>query len=131
MSYLRHSITAHQLQLTIAKFLFARGRTSLRLLHHRTAMAPAADSPTSRGPVGQPDIDYKPNHATYLARIKRRQKSENLTKALPAGFPSKLTSDLVWDGKTVVESYDGVYKLNDAELKELDSALRHFQGELI
>ncbi|KAL2158695.1 hypothetical protein VTH06DRAFT_4177 [Thermothelomyces fergusii] len=88
------------------------------------AQQPAAPS----GPPGQPDIGYLPDHDKYLARAKRRQETENLTKILPPGFPEQLESDLVWDGNTLAETYDWNYHLTEDDLAEIDSALRHFQS---
>ncbi|CAK3972351.1 Taurine hydroxylase SAT17 [Lecanosticta acicola] len=80
------------------------------------------------GPVGQPDIDYAPNLDKYLARVQQRQQSEDLEKSLPDGFPSRLHSDLVWTGEDIAEKYDWTYVLNDAELQEIEAALKHFKS---
>lgn len=82
------------------------------------------------GPPGQPDIGYTPDLDKYLARVKRRTTTENLSRSLPVGFPSKLESDLVWDGQQVAKSYDWTYELNAAELKDIENALKHFKCEL-
>lgn len=79
------------------------------------------------GPVGQPDIGYAPDLDKYLARVQRRQKSEKLENTLPAGFPTKLESDLVWDGNTIGEVFDWTYQLNEAEVEEIEAALSHFK----
>ena len=79
-------------------------------------------SPASAGP----DIGYTPNLDKYLLRVQRRQQNEHLAKDLPAGFPARLSSDLVWDN-TIGETYDWTYELNEAELLEIEDALKHFQ----
>lgn len=91
-------------------------------------MAIAIDSHRS-GPPGQPDIAYTPNHDTYQARTRRRLENESLPKSVPEGFPEKVVSDLVWDGKTVSTHYEWSYELNDQERAEIDEALRSFQCE--
>lgn len=79
------------------------------------------------GPVGQPDIGYAPDLDKYLARVQRRQKTEKLESSLPAGFPTKLESDLVWDGSTIGEKYNWTYELNETEVQEIEAALTHFK----
>ena len=82
------------------------------------------------GPVGQPDIDYAPNLDKYVARTKRRTNTEKLDKGLPSGFPSRLESDLVWDGSDIAEKYDWVYELTTEDVEEIEKALVHFKCEL-
>jgi hypothetical protein len=94
-------------------------------------MSPAAITPPIPiGPVGQPDIQYLPDEIKYAARTKRRLATEDLPKTLPEGFPTKLDSDLVWDGKSLAESYDWNYHLSDKDLEEVEAALVHFKGNL-
>jgi hypothetical protein len=75
----------------------------------------------------QPDISYAPNYENYLNRIKRRQETEKLNKSLPDGFPAKLESDLVWDGRNLADTYDWNYVLTESDIAEVDQALRHFK----
>ena len=89
-------------------------------------MTIAVDSQRS-GPPGQPDIAYTPNYETYEARTQRRLETETLPKRVPDGFPDKVASDLVWDGKTVSTHYEWSYELNDQERAEIDEALRSFK----
>jgi hypothetical protein len=83
-------------------------------------------NPTS---LKQPDIGYAPNYEKYLARTKRRFESERLEKSLPPGFPQKLNSDLVWEGKDIAETYDWVYELTPDEIEEIEQGLQHFKGQ--
>jgi len=76
----------------------------------------------------QPDIGYEANYAKYVARTKRRLETEKLPTTLPPGFPEKLDSSLVWEGKDIEKSYSWVYKLDPEELQELHEALEHFLG---
>jgi hypothetical protein len=75
----------------------------------------------------QPDISYEPNMANYLARIKRRHKSEKLESCLPEGFPTQLESKLVWEGQNLLERFNWNYELTDSDVKEIEAALHHFQ----
>lgn len=79
------------------------------------------------GPIGQPDIDYAPNISKYQARTKRRAETERLESNLPASFPRRLESDLVWEGSTVAETYNWVYELGSEEIEEIEAALVHFK----
>ncbi|EMR72321.1 putative taurine catabolism dioxygenase protein [Eutypa lata UCREL1] len=79
-------------------------------------------------PPGQPDIVYAPDFGKFQARTERRQKTETLSKELPRGFPTELKGDLVWDGRTVAETYNWTYTLNPDQLAEIDRAVAHFQS---
>lgn len=78
----------------------------------------------------QPDIEYTPNIDKWRSRTERRLQTENLTKDLPNGFPKKLVSDLVWEGRELEGRYDWTYELNEAELDEIENALAHFLCEV-
>ncbi len=86
---------------------------------------------SSSGPPGQPDSSYAPDHDKYLARSKRRRETEQLTKTLPPSFPQELQSNLVWDGNNLAETYEWDYRLTKGDLDEIESALRHFQGQYL
>ncbi|KAK5662267.1 hypothetical protein OQA88_8172 [Cercophora sp. LCS_1] len=88
----------------------------------------ASASPSHPGPPGQPDIGYLPDHDKYLARIKRRRETEALPKTLPPGFPSRIESDLVWDGNDLHETYDWNYRLTPLDISEIEAALAHFKS---
>ncbi|KAF4471165.1 family oxidoreductase [Fusarium albosuccineum] len=90
--------------------------------------ATATITPAAVAPPGQPDIAYAPDYAKFQARTARRLQDKTLPSALPEGFPTQLTGDLVWDGETVAETYDWAYVLNADQLNEIDQALKHFQG---
>ena len=78
----------------------------------------------------QPDIDYHPDHVKYLARTARRLQSDpSLSESpLPAGFPPQVEGPIVWEGADWKEEKQWVYELSQAELKEIDDAIKHFQG---
>ncbi|KAF4957351.1 hypothetical protein FSARC_11326 [Fusarium sarcochroum] len=50
-------------------------------------------------PDSQPDIAYTPDYDKYVARARRHEQSGRLDASLPPGFPQKLESDLVWNGR--------------------------------
>ncbi|KAJ4321287.1 hypothetical protein N0V84_005421 [Fusarium piperis] len=91
-------------------------------------MAAAVQPPLTTGPPGQPDIGYTPNVDKYLARVKRRQETEKFETTLPEGFPKELASDLVWDGKDLAAKYDWNYYLTEADIEEIDEALKNFRS---
>lgn len=79
---------------------------------------------------GQPDIEYHPDEAKWKARTARRL-AEDLSlpsTPLPAGFPQKLDSPLVWQGSDWKDEKEWVYELNADQLKEVDDALKHFRS---
>ena len=71
----------------------------------------------------QPDIQYHPDYAKYTARTQHRIATETLPTTLPLGFPSHLDSPLVWEGSEIEQRDDWIYRLNDAQLDEIDQAL--------
>lgn len=77
----------------------------------------------------QPDIQYVPDRSKYEERGRQRKLTEDLPTTLPAGFPAKLDSPLVWDGKLIQKETDWLYILSDRQLEEIDGALKHFKGE--
>lgn len=81
-------------------------------------------------PPGQPDIEYKPNRAKFEERGRRRKETEELPTTLPPGFPTKLDSPLAWKSEEVENGTDWIYTLNDAQLVEIDDALKAFKGTL-
>ncbi|KAH8587384.1 TfdA family taurine catabolism dioxygenase TauD [Bisporella sp. PMI_857] len=85
-------------------------------------------TPTARPPPGQPDIQYAPDHEKWQARAARRKATEDLPATLPDGFPEQLSGPMVWDGKTVAQEYEWVYALNEAQLAEIEEALKHFKS---
>lgn len=76
----------------------------------------------------QPDIEYHPDFAKYQERTRLRLEAGDLQTSVPDGFPSKLVSPLVWEGKDVENRADWAYELNEAQLDEIDTALNSFKG---
>ena len=78
----------------------------------------------------QPDISYHPNLESWKARTARRlAENPDLPKTpLPAGFPKKLDSPLVWDATVYTDPSQWEYELSPEHLKEIDDALKFFQG---
>ncbi|KZF19187.1 Clavaminate synthase-like protein [Xylona heveae TC161] len=78
--------------------------------------------------TAQPDIQYKPDFEKFKQCGRLRQANENLPTTLPGGFPAKLSSPLVWHGKDIEKQTDWIYQLSDAQLDEIDAALKSFKG---
>jgi hypothetical protein len=82
--------------------------------------------------VVQPDISYHPDFEKYQTRSKQRVQTEKISKTLPDGFPEKLESSLVWEGKDLSNVEEGkeewLYKLSVEQLDEIDAALKHFKS---
>jgi hypothetical protein len=87
-----------------------------------------ASSPLSA--TTQPDIEYHPNEENWKARTARRLAEDpSLPKStLPAGFPTRLESPLVWEGKDWKDELEWVYNLTPEHLKEIDDGVHHFHG---
>lgn len=77
--------------------------------------------------LNQPDIQYHPDYEKYQARSRLRQKTESLPTTLPPGFPEQLDSPLAWNGREIEKRTDWIVELTDAQLDEIDRALRHFK----
>ncbi|PPQ71304.1 hypothetical protein CVT26_011955 [Gymnopilus dilepis] len=75
----------------------------------------------------QPDIAYHPDETKWKARTARRLAEEpSLPQTpLPAGFPKKLESPLVWEAKDWTNASQWEYVLNQDQLKEIDEAVKH------
>ncbi|KAJ5091615.1 hypothetical protein NUU61_006485 [Penicillium alfredii] len=76
----------------------------------------------------QPDIQYHPEYEKYKERSRRRKETETLETSLPHGFPQELISPLVWEGKEIEKRDDWIYQLSDAQLDEIDAALKRFKA---
>lgn len=79
----------------------------------------------------QPDIQYHPDWVKYQARSRQRKETESLQTSLPAEFPQKLVSPLVWEGKDIAKRDDWIYQLSGDQLDEIDAALKSFKGKTV
>lgn len=85
-------------------------------------------TPVAQPPPGQPDINYAPNYDKWQTRKNRRLAQGGLETKVPDDFPEQLDGQLVWDGKTLAETYDWTYVLNEEQLAEIEQAVAHFKG---
>ncbi|KAJ5559924.1 hypothetical protein N7513_002323 [Penicillium frequentans] len=76
----------------------------------------------------EPLLQYRPDRSQYEERGRLRKETEDLPSTLPPGFPARLESPLVWDGKEMQKRTDWIYELNDTQLAEIDSALKNFKA---
>lgn len=78
----------------------------------------------------QPDIEYHPNEEKWKARTARRLAQDpSLPKSpLQEGFPTRLESPLVWEGKDLKDELEWVYNLTPEHLKEIHDAVHHFHS---
>ncbi|KAJ5948583.1 hypothetical protein N7454_001890 [Penicillium verhagenii] len=81
-------------------------------------------------------VPYFPDRNEYETRILGHLPKEAAERSLPHGFPQRLTSDMAWEGKNISldhpagdETSSYLLVLNDAQLDEIDAALRHFQSQ--
>lgn len=96
-------------------------------IHTLTAAAALATESHENTP---PDISYIPDRDRWFKRTAQRLVDDPtlLSTPLPEGFPQKLDSPLVWEGKDWKNESQWVYNLNAADLKEIDEAVHHFHG---
>ena len=76
----------------------------------------------------QPDITYQPDFEKYQRRIERLKPHRPPSSSLPAGFPSQLTGELVWDGKDFTDEKDWTLSLTSTQLEEIRHAVEHFKS---
>ncbi|KAL0576214.1 hypothetical protein V5O48_005781 [Marasmius crinis-equi] len=78
----------------------------------------------------QPDISYHPDEKKFRERTARRlAENPSLPETpLPPGYPKKVESPIVWEGKDWTSEDQWVYRLSPEELKEIDEGLAHFKG---
>jgi len=95
-----------------------------------TEKAQSLPSVSSSETPKQPDISYHPDEANYKARTARRLAQDPTLpqRSLPEGFPKKLESPLVWEGKDWTDPAQWEFTLSEAHLKEIDDAVKHFKG---
>ncbi|RDB26162.1 hypothetical protein Hypma_006209 [Hypsizygus marmoreus] len=88
------------------------------------------NQPTEHTIATQPDITYHPDREKWHARTARRLAEDPSLPStpLPEGFPKKLDSPLVWEGKDWQDEKQWVHELSADELKEIDDAVHHFHG---
>ncbi|KAF7967849.1 hypothetical protein HWV62_32894 [Athelia sp. TMB] len=78
----------------------------------------------------QPDIEYHPDRTKWEARTAHRLADDPTLPQtpLPAGFPKKLESPLVWEGSDWKDEKEWVYALTPSDLKEISEAVKHFRA---
>lgn len=78
----------------------------------------------------QPDIEYHPNEKKWKARTAQRlAEVPSLPQTpLPKGFPKKLDSPLVWEGKDWKDPEEWEFELSVEQLKEIDDAVKYFNS---
>ena len=58
------------------------------------------------------------------------RKTTPFKRSCRRGSPAQLVSPLVWEGKEIGNHGEWAYRLNDAQLEGIDTALKSFQGRL-
>ncbi|KAF4612243.1 hypothetical protein D9613_004589 [Agrocybe pediades] len=78
----------------------------------------------------QPDIEYHPDEEKWRARTARRLAEDPSLpdQSLPEGFPKKLESPLIWEGKDWTDASQWEFELTKEHLKEVDDAVKHFNS---
>lgn len=75
----------------------------------------------------QPDISYHPDFEKFQLRTERLKASRSSNEALPDGFPTQLSSPLVWEGRDFKHESSWTLSLNEAQLNEIHQALLKFK----
>lgn len=78
----------------------------------------------------QPDIEYHPDEAKYLARVARNlaENPDRTSIALPSGFSKQVEGPIVWEGKDWTSEAQWVYNLSVDELGEIEDAVAYFNS---
>ncbi|KAK3337963.1 hypothetical protein B0H65DRAFT_591981 [Neurospora tetraspora] len=80
-------------------------------------------------PIVRPDIDWIPSYKVFKERVQRLAALNlNRPTTLPAGWPSKITSERVWSGSDFKSEDDYVVKLSQEDIAEIESALEYFKA---
>ena len=74
-----------------------------------------------------PDITYVPDYDKWQAGATRRVAAGGLPHKVPNGFPEQLTGKMVWEGRTLAETYDWAYTLSSVQLAEIEQSVAHFK----
>lgn len=69
---------------------------------------------------------YYPDLEAHLKRTKAAALSTGIPGSLPAGWPSSIKGPEVWTGADFNDESTFVMQLDEADLLEIQSALRHF-----
>jgi hypothetical protein len=111
---------------------FSAAHLFLLWYYHMPVTTTLSTKPDGNNQGRQPDISYAPDRERWTTRTTQRLAEDPtlLSIPLPEGFPRKLDSPLVWEGKDWKDESQWVYNLSPAELKEIDEAVRHFHGRL-
>jgi hypothetical protein len=98
------------------------------IIYHQTPGSSMSVTATITIPQ-QPDIEYHPDEAKYLARVARNltKDPQRVKQPLPKGFPQEVNGPIVWEGADWTNEQQWVYNLSGEELKEIQNALDHFK----
>lgn len=95
-----------------ARFLLDADRTAARV-----------HSPATYAKIG-----YEFDEIAYRKRVQASLAAGNLPTQVPAGWPTKLSSPLVWDKGDFPDETEYVYYLTDEDKIEISNALETFKG---
>ncbi|KAK3954269.1 hypothetical protein QBC32DRAFT_232702 [Pseudoneurospora amorphoporcata] len=80
-------------------------------------------------PIVRPVIDWIPSYKVFKERVQRLAALHlNRPTTVPAGWPSKITSERVWSGSDFKSEDDYVVKLSQEDISEIESALSYFKS---
>ena len=80
--------------------------------------------------IVRPNIDWIPSYKVFKERVQRLAALHlNRPTTLPAGWPSKITSERVWSGSDFKSEDDYTVKLSQEDIAEIESALEYFKSK--
>lgn len=79
------------------------------------------------------EIPYYPNREQYEAGSRCCLQKTYVEGSLPYGFPEKMDSNMVWEGRDITLTHTGeeipyLVILDHSQLEEIDEALKYFQS---
>lgn len=86
---------------------------------------------SNKASKSQPDIDYYPDYENYQARSQSRATREQLSTALPEGFPVRIEDESSWGSSIASEESKWLFRLTPEDIQETLDAIGHFRGDSI
>jgi hypothetical protein len=79
--------------------------------------------------VSRPKIEWNPSYSTYQSRVEMLSKLQfSRLQSVPPGFPKLVEAPWVWDGSDYRNEQDYVFQLEEKDIEEIETAVKHFKS---